>query len=153
MSSSEGSSSIPVSGLDMGRGSPRRGSSEEPRLAFIGCETTSTLSSPLSLSGGHHGGKCFANVLGFFLPIFQKWKWYFVLKIVLIYCEKKITQTVKQKTFLSCYWRFLQIETIGTNDWDEEIYKNKLWLLYIIFKVQVFWEFHKNSTLYLTLLS
>ena len=63
MSSSEGSSSIPVSGLDMGRGSPRRGSSEEPRLAFIGCETTSTLSSPLSLSGGHHGGKSFANVL------------------------------------------------------------------------------------------
>ena len=27
----------------------------EPRLAFIGCETTSTLSSPLSLSGGHGG--------------------------------------------------------------------------------------------------
>ena len=72
MSSSEGSSSIPVSGLDMGRGSPRRGSSEEPRLAFIGCETTSTLSSPLSLSGGHHGGKFFANILDFFLPVFQK---------------------------------------------------------------------------------
>ena len=45
MSSSEGSSSIPVSGLETGN-------SEEPRLAFIGCETTSTLSSPLSLSEG-----------------------------------------------------------------------------------------------------
>ena len=42
-SASEGSSSIPVSGLEAAE--------SEPRLAFIGCETTSTLSSPLSLSG------------------------------------------------------------------------------------------------------
>ena len=43
-SASEGSSSIPVSGLEAAE--------SEPRLAFIGCETTSTLSSPLSLSEG-----------------------------------------------------------------------------------------------------
>ena len=40
---------------------------------------------------------------------------------------------LKQNTTLTCYWRFLQIEyigtikvPIGTNTWDVETYRNKL---------------------------
>ena len=55
-----------------------------------------------------------------FFPL--RFQWYFVSKIVLTYCEKKLFQFIrtmyvfdqflKQNAFLTCSWRFLRSNTL-----------------------------------------
>ena len=61
---------------------------------------------------------------------------------------QSVGTNLKQNTFLTCYWRFLQIEYIGINNWDvlrklwEQIGKVKCCLIKVF---ALFWVGYKST--------